>query len=54
MTSGAWALVVGGIAVAAYVLRRMVNAARSARFDTGEVSQNWLTEHRTGKGDRFS
>jgi hypothetical protein len=54
MTLGAWALAVCGVGCAAYVIRRMVNASRSARFDTGSVSQNWLTEHRTGKGDRFS
>jgi hypothetical protein len=54
MTFSAWALAIGVVGAAAFVLRSLFNRGRAAEFDAGGVSQSWLTEHRTGKGDRFS
>ena len=51
----ALALTVVLVGVVAYALRRLIGGGRSGDFDAGEVSQNWLTQHRAGKqDDRFS
>jgi multisubunit Na+/H+ antiporter MnhC subunit len=44
------------VALAIYTVRHFIQGRRrSADFDAGTVSQNWLTEHRAGKqNDRFS
>lgn len=49
-----WALVLGSAGVVALVARSVLNRARTAEFDAGGVSQSWLTEHKAGKGERFS
>jgi hypothetical protein len=54
MTLGAWALVFGVVAGAAYLLRVALKGGRAGDLDGGAVSQSWLTEHNSGKGDRFS
>jgi hypothetical protein len=54
MTFGAWALVIGVVGGAAYLLRVALKRERASNLDGGAVSQSWLTEHNSGKGDRFS
>lgn len=54
MTFGAWALVIGVVAGAAYLLRIVLRGGRTGDPEGGAVSQSWLTEHNSGKGDRFS
>jgi hypothetical protein len=54
MTFGAWALVIAVVGGAAYLLRTMFKGRRAGDLDGGAVSQSWLTEHNSGKGDRFS
>lgn len=52
MTFGAWALVIGVVCATAYLLRIVLKGGRSGNPDGGAVSQSWLTEHNSGKGDR--
>ena len=54
MTFGVWALVIGVVGGAAYLLRRVFSGGRSGEPESGTVSRSWLTEHNSGKGDRFS
>jgi hypothetical protein len=54
MTFGAWVLVIAVVCAAAYLLRMMATRGRPGDPDGGAVSQSWLTEHNSGKGDRFS
>lgn len=54
MTFGAWALAVGVVGATAYLLRIVFSGGRVEDFDAGAVSQSWLTEHKAGKGERFS
>jgi hypothetical protein len=52
MTLGAWALTIVVVGAAAIALRGLFT--RPTDLDAGAVSQSWLTEHRAGKGERFS
>jgi hypothetical protein len=54
MTLGAWALVIGVVGGTAYLLRNVLKGGRAGELEGGAVSQNWLTEHNSGKGERFS
>jgi hypothetical protein len=54
MTFGAWALVIGVVGGAAYLLRIVFSGGRADKLEAGAVSQSWLTEHKSGKGDRLS
>ena len=54
MTFGAWVLVSGVVGAAAWLLRIVFSAGRTSELEGGAVSQSWLTEHNSGKGDRFS
>jgi hypothetical protein len=53
MTFGVWALIIGVVCGAAYLLRTVLRGGRSGDPEGGAVSQSWLTEHNSGKGDRF-
>lgn len=54
MTLGAWALAVGVVGATGYLLRMLFSGGSAEEFDAGAVSQSWLTEHKAGKGERFS
>jgi hypothetical protein len=55
MKIGAWTLMAGLIGAAAFAFRSFsTRRRRTAELDLGGVSQSWLTEHKAGKGDRFS
>jgi hypothetical protein len=53
MTFGAWALVIGVIGGEAYLLRIVFSGGRAGEPEAGAVSQSWLTEHNSGKGERL-
>jgi hypothetical protein len=53
MTFGAWALVIGVVGGAACLLWVVFRRGRVDDLDGGAVSQSWLTEHNSGKGERF-
>ena len=53
MSFATWVLAVGVAAAAAFAIRRLFSS-RSDELDAGAVSQSWLTEHKAGKGERFS
>jgi hypothetical protein len=53
MTFGAWALVIGVVGGAAYLLMMVLKGGRAGDVESGAVSQSWLTEHNSGKGERF-
>jgi hypothetical protein len=54
MKFAAWTAVIGLIGAAAFAFRSFSTRRRSASLDLGGVSQSWLSEHKAGKGDRFS
>lgn len=54
MAFGGWALLIASVGAVVLVVRGVVNRTRTADFDAGGVSQSWLTEHKAGKGERFS
>jgi hypothetical protein len=54
MTFGAWALVIGVVGGAACLLWVVFKRGRVVDdLDGGAVSQSWLTEHNSGKGERL-
>jgi hypothetical protein len=55
MKFGAWSVMIGLIGAAAFAFRSFSSRRRrSASLDLGGVSQSWLSEHKAGKGERFS
>jgi hypothetical protein len=54
ITSGVWLLAAAVVGAGWLILRRSLRRRRNEEFDAGGVSQSWLTEHKAGKGDRFS
>ena len=52
LSLGNWTLLAAAVAVALVLVWAMFGRAGEA--DAGAVSQSWLTEHNSGKGDRFS
>jgi hypothetical protein len=52
LSFGTWTLVAAGAAGGLYLLWSLFGGAADA--DAGAVSQSWLTEHNSGKGDRIS
>lgn len=54
ITFGAWVLVIGVVGGAAFLVRRVFAGGRARDLEGGAVSQSWLTEHNSGKGERFS
>jgi hypothetical protein len=54
MTFGAWVVVIGVVGAATYLLRILFKNGPAGRLEGGAVSQSWLTEHNSGKGERPS